>query len=341
MRRGIERAAVYVPRGTRSGRRVAGPDEDAFTLAATALERLWVGNVGPGPIGGLLLVGDLPPAVDGDLLRFIGSAPSVVRHGGGSAGLREALASAREPGRAAEPALVVAVDCAGSERTPSAPDAALALLVSDRGTVDPETVWNGEAEDSRVATAGVLRYLAKHTKADAGVWAGDSDSSASGDPPFELPRAPTRPWPEQGPVSQGAYVPRPRYLENLPSRWWFVAERCPVCRALTFPVRGRCRACGVREGLSTERLPLDGGEVVAATVIGPGGQPTEFDDQVESSGPYEVVLVEVAPGVRLTLQVTDGRPGELAIGARVATRLRRLYPMEGEWRYGRKAVSLR
>lgn len=81
--------------------------------------------------------------------------------------------------------------------------------------------------------------------------------------------------------------------------------------------------------------------MVASTTVGPGGQPTEFDDQVARSGPYGVVLVELAPGARVTLQVTDARPGELGVGARVGTSLRRLYPMEGEWRYGRKAVPLR
>ena len=78
--------------------------------------------------------------------------------------------------------------------------------------------------------------------------------------------------------------------------------------------------------------------MVATTVIGPGGQPTEFDPQVGALGPYEVVLAELAPGVRVTLQVTDAEPGAVRIGDRVDTRLRRLYPMEGAWRYGRKAV---
>jgi uncharacterized OB-fold protein len=80
--------------------------------------------------------------------------------------------------------------------------------------------------------------------------------------------------------------------------------------------------------------------VVAATVIGKGGQPTEFDPQVEALGGYGVVLAEFEPGVRLTLQVTDASPADVRIGDRVGTRLRRLYPMEGEWRYGRKAVPL-
>lgn len=141
-------------------------------------------------------------------------------------------------------------------------------------------------------------------------------------------------------VSEGAYVPRARYLEDLPSRWRLEAERCGHCGTLTFPARGVCRSCHAREGLLPHPLPRDGGMVVAVTTIGQGGQPTEFDPQVAALGEYSVALVELVPGVRSTLQVTDASPGEVHIGSRVATRLRRLYPMEGEWRYGRKAVPL-
>jgi hypothetical protein len=88
----------------------------------------------------------------------------------------------------------------------------------------------------------------------------------------------------------------------------------------------------------SENLPRDGGTIVASTTIGSGGQPTEFDSQVALTGAYQVVLVEVAPGVRVTLQVSDVVAGSLKIGGQVGTRLRRLYAMEGEWRYGRKAV---
>ena len=86
------------------------------------------------------------------------------------------------------------------------------------------------------------------------------------------------------------------------------------------------------------RSSNDDALVVAATVIGPGGQPTEFDPQVTAQGGYGVVLAELAPGQRVTLQVTDAEPGRVRIGDRVDTRLRRLYATEGEWRYGRKAV---
>ena len=78
--------------------------------------------------------------------------------------------------------------------------------------------------------------------------------------------------------------------------------------------------------------------MLAVTWIGQGGQPTEFDGQVEMSGPYGVVLAEVAPDVRVTLTVTEAGPEEVRIGSKVDTGLRRLYPIEGAWRYGRKAL---
>jgi uncharacterized OB-fold protein len=56
------------------------------------------------------------------------------------------------------------------------------------------------------------------------------------------------------------------------------------------------------------------------------------------SGPYGVVLAELVPGVRATLQVADARPADVRVGSRVDTVLRRLYAIEGAWRYGRKAV---
>jgi len=81
--------------------------------------------------------------------------------------------------------------------------------------------------------------------------------------------------------------------------------------------------------------------VLAATVVAPGAHPTEFDPLVAVAGAYGVVLAEMGPGVRATLQVADHGPEPLAPGSPVRTALRRLYPMEGEWRYGRKALAER
>ncbi len=142
-----------------------------------------------------------------------------------------------------------------------------------------------------------------------------------------------------GAVSEGAYVSQARYLENLPSRWRLIAEKCGTCGALTFPVRGRCRNCGRTDALTPEALPR-AGTVLAATLVAPGAHPTEFDPIVAAGGAYGVVLAEMVPNVRATFQVTDHAPEPLAVGTRITTTLRRLYPMEGAWRYGLKAVPV-
>ncbi len=295
-----------------------GPDEDAFTLAAAAVER--ADDRRPTPAAAtLFLVGDQPPVAEWGFGAVLGGPVELLRFPAGEAGLRAAIEAlwAADPGR---PRLLAwATDRGGVAA------GAVRLAVDERlPAADAEAVVgpDGPAPVEWARRAGVV------------------------DPP-ERGAAPESPetfrvYRELDPaaVSEGAYVPRARYLENLPSRWRLVAEACGRCATVTFPARGRCRGCGADEPLSPHLLPLDGGTVVAATTIGRGGQPTEFDAQVAALGGYGVVLAELAPGVRLTLQVTDARPGEIGVGARVGTRLRRLYPMEGEWRYGRKAVPL-
>ncbi|MCI4318532.1 MAG: zinc ribbon domain-containing protein [Thermoplasmata archaeon] len=174
----------------------------------------------------------------------------------------------------------------------------------------------------------------------------ESASDRSGAPPpedvpgalIELPTGDVR-WPVRlDAVSEGAYVPRASYLESLPARWRLLGATCGVCRAVTFPPRSRCRNCGRTDQLQPTELPRRGCTVAAVTTIAPGAQPTEFDPQVALLGAYSVVIVEVVPGVRVTAQVTDAIAGTIALGDRVDLELRRLYAMEGAWRYGLKAV---
>ena len=334
MGRTIDAAAAYVPRKRADGRRVAAADEDAFTLAATALERLPVGSASaPGPRR-LLAVGDLPGSVEEDLPRFLGTPVSVHRVGTGAPALRRALASIDEAPDGDPPVLLVAVDLAS--RGSAGPDGAVALRSTPNGALPTERVLAAVPEAGELSAEPLLRFGAPLALADPARWVGDF-TAATGD--ASGPPSPESPVPPDGPVSQGAYIPRPRYLESVAARWRLEGERCGACGTVGFPPRGRCRSCGAADGLAAWRLPRDGGVVVASTTIGPGGQPTEFDAQVAESGRYTVVLVDLAPGIRVTLQATDAASPP-TVGARVGTRLRRLYPMEGAWRYGRKAVPL-
>ena len=333
MPRGVERGAVYRPRGSggRTGR--AGFDEDGFTLAAAALELLDGVSSGMVPLERIHLVGDLPESAIADLPRLVGPSVRFERFGTGPAALAQAVGAALEGSRGAEPVAIVTVDLSDS---PSDPDLAVVLRIGpDEGALDAAELR--AASDGSSSTAPALRFAAVHGPSRPDRWTGVGRVAEGGASPGPIVRGASPP--PDGPVSQGAYVPRPRYLENLAARWRFEGERCGACHAIGFPPRGRCRSCGATAGLVPLLLPREG-EVVATTTIGPGGQPTEFDAQVAATGPYEVVLVELAPGIRVTLQVTDAEPGSVRIGDRVGSALRRLYPMDGEWRYGRKARPL-
>jgi uncharacterized OB-fold protein len=323
---GFEAGAVYVPRFAEEGRALPAPDEDPFTMAVSALERLATPTGASRPTR-VHLVGDFPPAVDWALPAYLAGPVELVRHDGDAGGLSSAVRSAMEGLGAATSALVIAFDRTGPQGAQ-----AVALRFGPK-PVGVTLAWDGEPGDGAAALAraalvraGIEPDPVPGTRAPPATWSLDA-ASAFGST-------------ELGRVSEGAYVPRPRYLESLPSRWRLEGDRCGACGKVTFPRRGRCRHCGAGEGLAQFPLPRDGARVVAATVIGKGGQPTEFDPQVDALGPYGVVLAEFEPGVRLTLQVTDAAPGDVRIGDRIGTRLRRLYPMEGEWRYGRKAVPL-
>lgn len=338
----LARTAFYLPRGQRGDRRVAAPDEDAFTLMATAFERAVDGlERSKGPVR-VEWLGAEGPDLDWAIPVLVGSPCQVARFPGSALALREACERAERESEGLT--LVVGSrlleepsDPAGTSSQPTAHDGGFAWAFAPSGTRDvSELLAMLPREESSAVDAVVSLALELPGPRSASI--GDG-LGGEGRPIAPAPSTETdSPSDRLRSVSEGAYVPRPRYLEHLPSRWRFVGEQCGACGAVTFPTRGRCRACGRTEGLGARELPRDGAVVVATTVIGRGGQPTEFDPLVEAFGPYQVVLTELAPGARVPLQVTDAVPGEIRIGDRVDTQLRRLYAMEGEWRYGRKAV---
>jgi uncharacterized OB-fold protein len=338
--RGLVRAAAYLPPGTADGRRVAGSDEDALTLGATAVERVSENEGRTKDPVSLELLGDYPTVLEWAVPFFLGAPASIARSAATGTSLVASLARAEAGEGGAAVVLVIEMPERGGapSRPSSAPGAgAVAFWFEEgRGQPLPEAVASLVPGPTALGTSfEVFRCAAGSAPS---LWVGDWSADARSGRAVDLQRIAPLVGLSTSAVSQGAYVPRPRYIENLPSRWRFVAERCATCGALSFPARGVCRFCGRVEGLRSLSLPRDGAEVVAATVIGSGGQPTEFDPQVGALGSYEVVLAELAPGVRVTLQVADAEPGTVRIGDRVDTRLRRLYAMDGEWRYGRKAV---
>lgn len=417
---GIEAAVIRKCRSRPGSLQTEGPDEDSFTLAASAAERLLARVTLPPPVGGIHVAGTMAPEGLGGLPELLGVADVALRaHGPGPAGLASALTAAGTGG-AGLPGLVVAVD-------PSSPDSeerrahgagAVAILVTAHGGLEvlghrgrrhpthrtPDASAWADAAVGSIAAApedapGALQLVTEAPPPVLlNVWGrrrATMPAEISPSAPEGLGSAPTLPsalallrlaerlrdgeygvvatihgeesWflgvrrsgalrsesVEAGPaglppsrgeespslVSEGAYVPEPRYRENLPARWRFEAETCAACGAVTFPARGFCRSCRTLEGLRSTALPRSG-TVVASTVVAPGAQPSEFDPMVAAVGAYGVALVELAPGIRVTIQVADGGRDPLPLGSSVTTELRRLYRTEGRWRYGRKAIPV-
>lgn len=307
-------------------------------MAAAAIERA-VPAAGSGSREETMTVLGAPTSPDPQMLAAVLGRP--VRVALPAAGTDEVSLALAEAARATGPAWVVAVGSPPTARVGPARsgpgDGSIALLVDDGAGVplsvlDRPIAQNG-AQNAAFARLYALGEELRRAPGSGTGWSVDLRSGRRQPLPARGPALPSAPG-----VSQGAYVPTARYDESRPSRWRFLAQRCEACGVRTFPARARCRGCGGTDRLRSEPLPLRGATVVARTWIGPGGQPTEFDGQVEAWGAYGVVLAEIAPDARVTLMVADADPSDVQLGSTVDTELRRLYPMEGVWRYGRKAV---
>ncbi len=330
--RGITQASAYLPAYTDGTRRVAAQDEDAFTLLVTAFERVLPRTAAsPAPIR-LRVLGCSNPPDPAALSAALGAPVELVPSGPSPDPLRGVLASAVAESGPSWVAVVADPDAAPASPAPG--DGAAVLLIDDA----PRPVGVELSGSTTPSPLSELFERVRRSTSDlprVGDWAAEPARGLSS----PSPRTSAKETPSA--VSQGAYVPLAADVANRPSRWRFVGQRCGSCGTRNFPARGRCRACGRRDRLNDDPLSLDGAKVVATTWIGAGGQPTEFDAQVATSGPYGVVLAEIAPGIRVTLTVADAQRNEVEIGSRVDTRFRRLYAVEGAWRYGRKAVPAR
>jgi uncharacterized OB-fold protein len=339
--RSLLRAAAYRPIETVAGRAVAAWDEDVFTLIVNAAERAVAPRVDADATLEIFLAADLPPTRERDLGPAVGVPTTLTRYPATGEGLLGAFEAARTGGSGE--VLVLGAEVAdardGASRSETG-DGSVAFRFSAAEVSSPDS--SGPLGSVRATPSVLDTALAVHGVAsDRSRWVGDWGRRAASNASLPSSAGRARGSGTHPDVSEGAYIPTPRYRESLRARWRFAAERCGRCAGITFPPRGRCRSCGSTGPLVPFELPRHDLEVVATTSIGPGGQPTEFDDLVEERGPYEVLIAELASAVRVTLQVADAPAGSLRIGDRVDTRLGRLYRMEGEWRYGRKAIPRR
>ncbi|WP_423747475.1 Zn-ribbon domain-containing OB-fold protein (plasmid) [Haladaptatus sp. SPP-AMP-3] len=134
----------------------------------------------------------------------------------------------------------------------------------------------------------------------------------------------------------GAHISIPVYERTVGQRLAFEGERCTDCGTVAFPPKGACPDC---RNDAFEAVDLSGeGTIYSYTVLSPGGAPPEFAGQAQAEGRYVVAIVELDEGPRITAQVTDVDPTEVAVGMSVSGRIRRIYEEEGIVRYGFKFV---
>lgn len=108
----------------------------------------------------------------------------------------------------------------------------------------------------------------------------------------------------------------PRYWREIPQRYRYEAAACAKCGKIFFPPRLVCSGCRGRE-FTKATLPLDG-TIETFTVIRVA--PSGFSDEA----PYAVGIVKLTNGVKVTAQIVDCAPEEIAIGDAVRLEFRRV-----------------
>ena len=127
----------------------------------------------------------------------------------------------------------------------------------------------------------------------------------------------------------------PKYTREIPQRFRLEAALCKECGYIAFPPRRVCPECGSREFKSTALKPE--GTIKTFTII------HVAQDDFSLQTPFAVGIIETDDKARLTAQIVDCKPDEVAIGKRVRLMLRRIRKEgnHGILQYGYKAVLTR
>lgn len=123
-----------------------------------------------------------------------------------------------------------------------------------------------------------------------------------------------------------------RYHRETPQRFRLEASKCEKCGHVNFPPRLVCPEC--KEKKFTTVVLSNEGKIVTFTVVRVAA------DRFSKEVPMAVGIIEVDHGVRLTAQIADVEPEELAIGQKVRLVFRRIQEdgKAGILCYGYKAV---
>ena len=127
----------------------------------------------------------------------------------------------------------------------------------------------------------------------------------------------------------------PKYTREIPQRYRLEAAKCTECGYIAFPPRLVCPDCSGQSFTSFNLEPK--GKILTYTIIHIAA------DTFSTEAPFAVGIIETEDGARLTAQVVDCKPEEIAIGKKVRLMLR-LIQREGHagiLQYGYKAVLIR
>lgn len=119
----------------------------------------------------------------------------------------------------------------------------------------------------------------------------------------------------------------PRFWRKIDQRYRTIGTECRTCGEAYFPPRQLCPECR-REGDVVERRFSGRGEVVSFTVVHDPGE------NYRGKVPYNLAVIELEEGARLTAQVT----GDVDVGTEVRASFRKIGEdgEEGMIHYGTK-----
>lgn len=134
----------------------------------------------------------------------------------------------------------------------------------------------------------------------------------------------------------------PRFWREIQTRYNLKGSKCRICGTIYFPPRIVCRTCketyvkgasGAKDTHIMEDVNLSGnGEILTYTTVHVA--PPGFEDQV----PYNMVIVKLDEGPKITGQLVECINGDIEIGAKVQTVFRRVREdgPDGALHYGYK-----
>lgn len=129
----------------------------------------------------------------------------------------------------------------------------------------------------------------------------------------------------------------PRFWREAASRYNLIGAVCKCCKKVYFPPRRICVECHRASIGKMEKIKLSGeGKVISYTTI--HNPQKGFEQQV----PYNIAIIELNEGVRITAQIIECKREDIKIGMKVRAVFRKLSEegKRGIIHYGYKFVPV-